>query len=203
MCWLCCCADCNSWSLWLLAVCLARPAPLPRLIVRQMFTLRLHMSPLTINIPPPSIYYNDRNDSLHLELLLCRPQQDVVYLHVRGAGQDVGDSGRDVAALQTLHAPLDGLRSVRIVGVHHWLELRLHQARRDGGQPDVGAEVPHLLPPSLQQTCHCELGCRVESGGGIGRDPVARHRADHDDLPVTDLVPGHGVDAQLSTQTQG
>ena len=46
-----------------------------------------------------SIYYNDRNDSLHLELLLCRPQQDVVYLHVRGAGQDVGDSGGDVAAL--------------------------------------------------------------------------------------------------------
>ena len=85
-------------------------------------------------------------------------------LHVRGTGEDVGDSTGDVFALQTLDAPLDSLRSVRLVRIHHGLELGLHQAGGDGGHPDVGAEVSDFLPPSLQQTRHRKLGSRVEPG---------------------------------------
>ena len=125
-----------------------------------------------------------------------------MYLHVRGTGYDVGDSTGDVLALQTLYTPLDSIRFVRIVRIHDRLELGLHQPGRDGGHSDVGTEVPHFLPPTLQQPCHRELGSRVEPGGGVGRDSVSGHGAYHYDLTVTDLVPCHGFDAQLSAQTQ-
>ena len=124
-------------------------------------------------------------------------------LHVRGRGQNVGHSRGDVSVLQTLNTPHDGLRLLRSLRIHGSLELCLHQAGGDGGQPDVGPEVPHLLPPALQQACHGELGGRVEPGGGIGGDSVAGHGADHDDLAVSYLVPRHGLDTQLSAQAEG
>ena len=117
-----------------------------------------------------------------------------MYLHVRGTGYDVGDSAGDVLALQTLDTPLDSLRFVRIVRIHDRLELRLNQPGRDGGHSDVGAEVPHLLSPALQQASDGKLCSRIEPGGGIGRNSVARHGADHDDLTVSYLILHHGLD---------
>ena len=115
-------------------------------------------------------------------------------LHVRGAGQDVGDSRRDIPVLQTLNTPHYGLRLLRSIRIHRSLELCLHQAGGDGGHPDVGAEVPHLLSPALQQTRDGKLCSRIEPGGGIGRNSVARHGADHDDLAVSYLLLHHGLD---------
>ena len=116
-----------------------------------------------------------------------------MYLHVRGAGENVGDSSGDVPVLQTLNTPHYGLRLLRSIRIHGSLELCLHEAGGDGGQPDVGPEVPHLLPPALQQTGDGKLCSRVEPGGGTGRDSVAGHGADHDDLTISYLLLRHGL----------
>ena len=81
-----------------------------------------------------------------------------MYLNMLRRSKDVQHRVCHVLRLQAVERGTDGRRPRRVVRVHGGLELGLDEARRDGGHPDVGASVPHLLPPALKQAGHRKLG---------------------------------------------
>ena len=98
----------------------------------------------------------------HLRPLLCRPDQNIMDLHVLWSREYVGHSISHVFSLQAGQGTCDGCCFRWVIWVHGRLELGLHQPRGDGSHPYIGPQVSHFLSPAFQQTSHCKLGSSIE-----------------------------------------